>query len=190
MALNELFATKDLVLDSVLCRIDATENPWTTIQHFRDHAPPSHIRRVDWLLTLPGCDDSAHARLAAEALLATALLPTAQLYIDPALDLDRTMDVAHGLLDGLCNPRPVFHTLRCLNTLLHVQRAEWTAVEREENGVRVLSLRAGERTLELLLPEESVEWALRGNRLYHLTEGTVEADVDKALITGPSLVFA
>ena len=189
-ALDALLAANDLVLDSVLCRIDSEDNTWTTIQHFRDLPPLTHIHRVDWLLSLPSCDDYVHANLAAEALFATALLPDAQLYVDPVLDLDRTMDIAHGLLDGLCNPRPVFHALRCLNTLLHVHSAKWVPEEREENGVRVLVLRSAERVLELLLPEEAVEWSGADNRIYDLAAGTVAVDTDKVLISGPSLVSA
>ena len=189
-ALNALLATRDLSLDSVFCRIDAAETPWATIQRFRDLPALHHIRRVDWLLTLPSCDDGSNTRLAAEALFAVALLPDARLYVDPTLDLDRTMDVGHGLLDARCNPRPVFHALRCLNTILHVRCTAWTPEEREERGVRVLSLRSEEGRLELLLPEGSVEWAFDAKRLCHLTRATVVANADNALIAGPALVYS
>ncbi|MCB0104669.1 MAG: hypothetical protein KDE53_02145, partial [Caldilineaceae bacterium] len=36
----------------------------------------------------------------------------------PFIDLDRTMDAGPGLLDRAYNPRPTFHLLRHLNTLL------------------------------------------------------------------------
>ena len=188
-ALDELLAAKDLSLDSVVCRIDSEENPWATIQRFRELPALPHIHRVDWLLTLPGVDDDINTRLAAAALFAVALLPDARLYVDPTLDLDRTMDVGHGLLDARCNPRPVFHALRCLNTILHVHRAVWAPEERQERGVRVLSLRSEEGRLELMLPEEPVEWPFSAKRLCHLTRATVIADADKVLIEDPALVY-
>jgi hypothetical protein len=188
--LNELLTDRELILDSALCRIDAEDDPWTTVQRFRALPPLSHIRRVDWLLTLTSRDDNAHARLATEALFATALLPDAQLYVDPILDLDRTMDIAHGVLDGLCNPRPIFHALRCLNTLLYTYRKAWVPEEREEKGVRILALRSEEHVLELLLPEEPVGWTSASQRIYDLAAGTVAVDTDKVLIAGPSLVYA
>jgi hypothetical protein len=117
-------------------------------------------------------------------------LPDARLYVDPTLDLDRTMDIGHELLDARCNPRPVFHALRCLNTILHMRRTAWTPEEREERGVRVLSLRSEEGRLELLLPEGSVERAFDAKRLCHLTRATVVANADSALIAGPALVYS
>ena len=188
-ALDTLLATRGLSIDTVLCRIDAEDRPWTTIQHFRDLPRLTHIRRVDWLLTLSDIDDAAHAQLATEALFATALLADAQLYVDPIIDLDRTMDIAHGVLDGLCNPRPVFHALRCLNSLLYVHRSLWRPAERAEKGVRILALQCEEKALELLLPEEPVEWGRTDARIYDLAAGTVVGNGGKALIAGPALVF-
>jgi len=186
--LDNLLTASDLTLDSVLCRIDGTENPWTTVLCFRNMPPLTSIRRVDWLLTLHGSDDGASANLATEALLAMALLPDARLYVDPMLDLDRTMDVGHGLLDTRCNPRPVFHALRCLNTILHVHRATWTPLEREECGIRVLGLRSQEDMLELFLSDEPFDRVFAGDCLYRLAQGTVELDVGRTRIEGPLLI--
>ena len=185
-ALNDALAARDLTLDSVLCRFG--ENPWAEIQRYRALPAPSHIRRVSWLLTLPGRDDNLNTRLACKALFAVALLPGAQLYIDPPLDLDRTMDVAHGLLDAHCNPRPVFHALRCLQTILHVHRAVWSPQQREESETPVLGLRSDATALELVLPEEPVAWKSAGRRLYRLTRGTVVDDASQTLIDGPALL--
>ncbi len=80
--------------------------------------------------------------------------------------------------------------LRCLNTILHMRCTAWTPEEREERGVRVLSLRSEEGRLELLLPEGSVEWAFDAKRLCHLTRATVVANADSALIAGPALVYS
>ena len=84
----------------------------------------SCIGAVDFLLNLSSVDDPGNVTRAAEALFATALLPESRLFVEPLIDLDRTMDVTHGLLDALCNPRPVFHALRCLNTILAAARED------------------------------------------------------------------
>ncbi|MEZ4726684.1 MAG: hypothetical protein R3E79_06070 [Caldilineaceae bacterium] len=74
--------------------------------------------------------------------------------MEPYRDLDRTMDVTHGLLDRLCNPRPVFHLLRHLNTLLFSHPAAWhRGAERQVAGLRVLMLETDDRRTWLLLPE-------------------------------------
>ena len=185
-ALNDALATRDLTLDSVLCRLG--ENPWAEIQRYRALPALSHIRSVGWLLTLLTRDDNINTRLACEALFAIALLPDARLYIDPPLDLDRTMDVAHGLLNAHCNPRPVFHALRCLQTILYVYQAAWSPQERVELGTPVLGLRSEETALELVLPEEPVVWTSAGRRLYRLTRGTVVNDASQTLIDGPTLL--
>lgn len=61
-----------------------------------------------------------------QALTAAALRPGMRLFLDPFVDLDRTNDVATGLLDRLGNPRPSFHAVRTLNALLHT-RSGWRA---------------------------------------------------------------
>jgi hypothetical protein len=98
------------------------------------------------------------------------------------------MDVGHGLLDTRCNPRPVFHALRCLNTILHVHRATWTPLEREECGIRVLGLRSQEDMLELFLSDEPFDRVFAGDCLYRLAQGTVELDVGRTRIEGPLLI--
>ena len=185
-ALNGALAARDQRLDSVLCRLG--ENPWAEIQRYRALPALSHIRSIGWLLTLPGRDDKTNTRLGCEALFAVALLPEARLYIDPPLDLDRTMDVAHGLLDAHCNPRPIFHALRCLQTVLHVCQATWSPEKRVEAGVPVLGLRSETSLLELVLPDEPVAWTNAGRRLCHLTRGTVLDDPSPTLIDGPALL--
>ena len=118
---------------------------------------------------------------AAEALFATALLPRARLFVEPFIDLDRTMDVGQGLLDPLCNPRPVFGVLRCLNALLQrfrVPFAEATSVEGD--GATVRLLQGPTRTLALLLPTvagaaiPSIPSVAGPARFYRLADGTVE----------------
>ena len=120
--LNARLAQSDLRIESVCCRIDGDGQPIESVDAYRALPSLSHIGRVDWLLSLPHLDDEAHALLACRALFAAAALPDGYLFVDPPQDLDRTMDACHGLLDTRCNPRPAFHALRSLNTLLHAYR--------------------------------------------------------------------
>lgn len=112
--LNHYLAEQETPVDRVLCRIDPA-NAWATMTELSTTAF-SHIGALDWILELPSARPAASAAL---ALFAAALLPASRLFLEPLVDLDRTMDVVDGLLDRLCNPRPVFHALRCLNTLLY-----------------------------------------------------------------------
>ena len=123
---------------------------------------------MDWLLSLPHLDDEAHALLACRALFATAALPDGYLFVDPPQDLDRTMDACHGLLDTRCNPRPAFHALRSLNTLLHAYRGSGYT---QTKGAYKMHSSLGR--IELLSADE--EPSLRGQkvRLYDLVNGTV-----------------
>ncbi len=115
--LNLHLAGRDVCIDRVLCRVDATD-PWKTAQGLLDIGALSHVKGVDLAVALTSCDDVLNANVAAESLFCAALLPGARVYFEPYIDLDRTLDVAHGLLDTSCNPRPAFHALRCLNTVL------------------------------------------------------------------------
>ena len=156
--------------------------------------------RLDLLFELPGQSDQDDAVQAAEALFATALLPRARLFVEPFIDLDRTMDVGQGLLDPLCNPRPVFGVLRCLNALIQrfrVPFAEATSVGGD--GATVRLLRGPTRTLALLLPAvagaaiPSVGPVTGSAQLYRLADGTVEETEAERLpeiaLDQPSLVI-
>jgi len=170
----------DTWIEAAVCRLDATA-PWEDALAWRAVHGLTTMGRLDLLFELPGQSDQDDAVRAAEALFATALLPRARLFVEPFIDLDRTMDVGQGLLDPLCNPRPAFGVLRCLNALLQRFRgpfAEATSLEGE--GMTVRLLRGPTRTLALLLPAvagatvpaawEDGGWA----RLYRLADQTVE----------------
>jgi len=179
--LNGLLAENDIALDAVCCRIEGDAGPWQTINAYNALPALAQIGRIDWLLSLPHCDDEANARLAAEALFATARLPGAQLFVDPPQDLDRTMDVCHGLLDTRCNPRPAFHVLRSLNTLLHVHKGTGFTLG---EGLELLS--AGKR-LRLALDATGLETELSAqSRRYNLVRGIVETGVIQS--KGPLLL--
>lgn len=189
----------DTWIEAALCRLDATA-PWEDALAWRAVHALTTMGRLDLLFELPGQSDQDDAIRAAEALFATALLPRARLFVEPFIDLDRTMDVGQGLLDPRCNPRPAFGVLRCLNALLQGFRgpfAEATSLEGE--GATARLLRGPTHTLALLLPAvagatvpaawEDMGWA----RLYRLVDQTVEGLEDGQLaeiaLDQPSLVI-
>jgi len=139
--LDEQLARAGVVLDRVVCRLepgpelaDGLAEMIRMIRMIRAERLES-IRGVDWQLQFEGIDDRDSLEWAVMCLLGTAAVPGSRLFIGPLLDMDRTMDVRHGLLDTLCNPRPVFDALRCLNTVLSAtdrigavesRQIEWT----------------------------------------------------------------
>ncbi|MEE8160679.1 MAG: hypothetical protein V3T61_03490, partial [Acidobacteriota bacterium] len=105
-------------------------------------------------------------------------------------DLDRSKDVNHGLIDRVCNPRPAFHVVRCMNTILFAPGVDYTPFEawrEDRDGIGIRTLRGSDQIFSLLLPDtkmtrctESVlQNALHGLgedslvRLYRLAEATV-----------------
>ena len=108
-------------------------------------------------------DDIANATRVAKAALLTACLHEARLFCQPYLDLDRTMDVAHGFLDPLCNPRAVVTVYRMLNTILFSRGETWALTSTDP-----LTIQSTGRELSLTDtpgPDSSC-------RLYDLIEGT------------------
>lgn len=103
-------------LARVLCRLEPTADPWEQIAS----VPPSldRITAIDWALDPATADEQQQLRRTAAALVAVAGRPGARLYLEPLIDLDRTMDAGLGLLDRQCNPRPVCHAVRSLVTVL------------------------------------------------------------------------
>ena len=179
----------DTWIEAALCRLEAA-TPWDDALAWRQVGPLATMGRLELLFELPGQSDDDDAARAAEALFATTLLPGARLFVEPLIDLDRTMDVGQGLLDPWCNPRPVFGLLRCLNAVLHRFRVPFAqASSLEGDGVKARLIRGPSRTLALLLPEvldalpASVLGELAGAdsvRLYRLVDGTVaEMELDR-----------
>lgn len=180
----ESLQNADIHLQRVLCRVPSNESPWTYIQALSERKY-ANIGHIDVLLELDAQNDNTNARRIAEATYAIVRLPGARLFVDPLTDFDRTMDVTHGLLDTLCNPRTPFHTLRCLNTLLNslVHATDFTDPAEQicENN-RVLYLNNTHRRLALVLPArdifdlDTLEFSLDISpvRIYHLCTGEVE----------------
>ena len=191
-----------LHIEAALCRIDLEASPWDAALELRGLGPLDPLDRIDLLFALPGRDEDANALQTAEALFAAMLLSDTRLYLEPLVDLDRTMDARHGILDTLCNPRPTFEVLRCLNAALQPFRGtSFEPDSLEVPGLRVLRLKSVEASLSLLLPQrdqllptvlfEDVERTAT-LRLYHLAQGRVEElEVDQledGEIGGPSLL--
>ena len=183
--LNLHLAVRDVCIDRVLCRIDGTD-PWKTAQGLLDIGALSHVKGVDLAVALGSRDDVLNANVAAESLFCAALFPGARVYFEPFIDLDRTLDVAHGILDTSCNPRPAFHALRCLNTVLfHEPIARPVPGEVDLPGARIRTL-AVPASFHALITSRTGELPDLGGlafpgispfapfRLYRLAEGTVQ----------------
>ncbi len=183
---NELESLQnaDIHLQRVLCRVPPNESPWTYIQALSERKY-SNIGHIDVSLELDAQNDNTNASRIAEATFAIVRLPGTRLFIDPLTDFDRTMDITHGLLDTLRNPRPPFHTLRCLNTLLNSPVHDTTFTdprEKTQDNNRILYLNNTHRRLALVLPArdifdlDTLEFSLDISpvHIYHLCTGEVE----------------
>ena len=143
-----------LTVDRVLCRVAPDRSPWDVMVGTA-MAGLGGIGGLDWLIELSTDDDDAHLVRVADALFAAAVTPGAQLLLDSLIDLDRTMDTFHGLLDRRCNPRAPFHAARALNTLLFGEPRAWEASSVRVLGVdgwQVRQLRDGDEWRWLVVP--------------------------------------
>ncbi|MCZ6678731.1 MAG: metallophosphoesterase [Candidatus Poribacteria bacterium] len=119
--LNESLAESDVKIDRAICKLSNDQPLWDQIWEMAQTPPFSHIPHIDFTLEFSSTDDPTNANLAAEAMFAMILMPASCLYVEPLIDFDRTMDVTHGLLDTLCNPRPASQVLQSVNTILYSQ---------------------------------------------------------------------
>ena len=110
------------------CRLDPAD-PWGTAR-LLEEARGRRSWQLQLLVELPAVDDGTNAKAVARALLAAASLDV-PLFLEPLVDLDRTMDVARGLLDTRCNPRPPFEVARCLGALLRRGAGRAVSVTRQ-----------------------------------------------------------
>ena len=113
-----------------------------------------------------------------------ALAPGMNIYYQPLIDFDRTMDITHGLLNGLCNPRPAYNVLRCLNTVLfsHPEKLDDVSGSRPAPGIATIE--ANDQAWHLITSSEAIPKAFqlisdrssqdRPIRLFDLVEGTVQ----------------
>lgn len=153
--LNDQLVSHDLKLDSVLCCIDEVASPCSVIQEVGALPELSHIGVLDFRYELGKPSDLYNCNQAAEALFAVSTIPDSRIFFEPLITLDRTMDYSHGILDGLCNPRPAFQVLRSLNTILYSMRmglSDGAIKVSTCSGLRVLSISGRPQKLVLLLP--------------------------------------
>ena len=118
---NEFLAENGVRVDRAICKLNSDKHPWNQIRKIVEMAPSTHIANIDFALEFSSTDDQTNANLAAEALFSAAIMPGSRIHFVPFIDFDRTMDVTHGLLDTLCNPRPASCALQSLNTILYSQ---------------------------------------------------------------------
>lgn len=179
-ALEKLLDEADVSIDRVVCEWDPG-----ALQD-GDVLSTGRIGAVDFALQFAGEDDEENADRIAEALFALYLDPKmarSRLYVEPWVDLDRTMDTAHGLLDLVCNPRPAFHVLRMLQSVLQGspllkapcrflgrdKGGVWSA-RNEEAHVVLMPSSATAETLHAALPPDFPDESRVVT--YHLSSGT------------------
>ena len=159
-ALNQFLVGKRVAIDRIICKLDNDQSLCNQIREVAEIMPLSHISNVDFSFEFSVTDDQANANLAAEALFSMATMPESRIYFEPFSDLDRTMDVTHGLLDTLCNPRPASRVLQSLNTIMYSQLLKVSKGPlrlKRINGLKALQLSTDVSTYTLLVHEESAE---------------------------------
>ena len=201
--LNAWLSRHGCRVDRAVCRLSPREPAWQAARRIAQLGALQSIGAVDLALALPDQREETHAALAAEALFAAASLPDARLWVAPLMDLDRSFDTAHGLLDRLSNPRPVFTALRVLNAALFGGAGQQHFEALNDPAPGVLGLASGEQRL-WLCPSEAAPYpaalALSPSdrvRVFHLADGTSEevpgsaTDIGRAMAhtIGPVLLI-
>ncbi|MBL4575657.1 MAG: metallophosphoesterase [Opitutaceae bacterium] len=208
--LNQKLQQTDISLDRALCRIHAEESPAEIISQLTSILSSfEKIQKVDLTVELPSLNDQVNLDRAAEALFHITALPGARIFFDPLVDMDRTMDISHGLLDPLCNPRDTFTALRTLNAVLFTNPSKSPVrTERIQIGSRQGYILTGDSFHHILLLSSDEPWSesdleslaqngLTGaQKLYHLAKGNVFTGDQKEIasllskeeLTGPLLL--
>jgi hypothetical protein len=180
--LDGQLAALDVRVERAVCRIGPDQSPWAYFGELAE-LKLKQIGAIDVTLELT-TDDRENARRCAEALMGCAALPGARLFIEPLADMDRTMDVRHGLIDAQSNPRPPFHAVRCLNTVLFSRGRDWQRIDGPVPQVRrqgvSVAYAAHAEQIKRLPPRESL-------RVYRLEECTVGHELP-AEMRGPVVV--
>lgn len=146
-------------VDRILCRVEGEAE----MMRCHELPPLRHIGGIDWALELVDMDEAAQAQRLAAAVFAAATLGDGRLFIEPLIDMDRTMDTSLGLLDRRCNPRRAFDAARTLNTVLFGGGLAWSRMDLPGGKRQALALRSPSETLLLLQPrEEATAGALVG----------------------------
>ena len=151
--LNQFLAENGIAIDRVICKLNNSEPLCDQVQEIRELMPLSQISNVDFSLEFSTINDRTNANLAAEALFSVAMIRGSRIYFEPFSDLDRTMDVTHGLLDTLCNPRLAGRVLQSLNTIMYSGSLQVTKPPlhlTQMNDLRVLQISTTTSTYTLL----------------------------------------
>ncbi len=152
--INQFLAGKGVAIERVICKLNNDQSLCNQIQEIAEITPFSHIANIDFSLEFSAPNDQINANLAAEALFSMATMPGSRIYFEPLSDLDRTMDVTHGLLDTLCNPRAASCTLQSLNTIMYsgpLEVSKHPLRLRQINGLRALQFSTDASIYTLLL---------------------------------------
>jgi hypothetical protein len=121
---------------SAVCRIDP-QAPWESVSAWKE-VLTGRPWNLQLLAELSGRDQAINTAAAARAVLAATSLDC-PLFLEPLIDMDRTMDVNDGLLDTLCNPRPAFDVVRSLATLLR-EHSGWALSIEQRQGFECIGL--------------------------------------------------
>ena len=159
-SLNQFLVGNRVAIDRIICKLNNDQSLCNQIREVAEITPLSHISNVDFSFEFSVTDDQANANLVAEALFSMAAMPASRIYFEPFSDLDRTMDVTHGLLDTLCNPRTASRVLQSLNTIMYSQLpkvSKGLLRLKRVNGLKALQLSTDVSTYTLLVHEESAE---------------------------------
>ncbi len=204
----------DITLDRALCRIHAEESPFEIISELTSLLPTyKRIHQVDLTMELASLEDQINLNRAVAALFHITALPGARLFFDPLVDIDRTMDISHGLLDPLCNPRETFTALRTLNAVLFTNRPKnFVRIEQIHISNRQGYVLTEKNNTHILLFSSDKPWSNRDSdtlrqvmdqndhagskKLYHLVKGNVftgnQQEITSLLLekelTGPLLI--
>jgi hypothetical protein len=198
-ALNTFLRDRDALVDRVLCRVDAGESPLSSIGTERRSDSLSSIGALDWAVEFGDADAEGQIPRAVEGMAAVAAHKGARLFLEPLVDLDRTMDTPPGLLDRLCNPRPVFNVVRTLNTILFGDTSSWSVETKiEESGAiavqltspvsRLLVVPQGKGNVAMHVPGSNnpgLEQGWGSAKVIDLVEGTIGTADEWVDIDGP-----
>jgi hypothetical protein len=113
-SLDAALAERDCAVDRAVVLLD--DHPWPAVLALAA-APRRAIGALDLILPL-AADGERNVALVAEGILAAATLSRCRLVIDALQDVDRSASLVGGLLDRMSNPRPAFHVVRVLNTVV------------------------------------------------------------------------
>ena len=154
LSLNQFLVVSGVTIDRIICKVNTDWSLCNQIQEIAGITPLSHISNVDFSLEFSATNDQINANLAAEGLFSTATIPGSRIYFEPFSDLDRTMDVTHGLLDTLCNPRSASRVLQALNTIMYsgsLKISKHSLRLQQINDLKVLQLLTTTSTYTLFL---------------------------------------